>query len=72
MNIKEKLQETAKTAKFDGITIDLSATSDSRLQLEVRAKGSVDLPGDLDQVVAQIGGLLGLGNSQASSQSSGA
>ena len=69
MDIKQTLSETAKSAKFEGCTIDVSAAN-SRLQVAVHVRGSVDPPGDLDEVVAQIGGLLGLGKSQGQSNSS--
>jgi hypothetical protein len=68
MEMKEKLK-SLKPA-FGGVSFHLRATEDSRLEVTVEAKGSVDLPGDLDQVVAQIGGLLGLGNSKLPSESS--
>lgn len=78
MDIGKQAQEIAKTAKLE----DHSGTfrlgvKDSRLQITVgyQATGSVDLPGELDAVVAQIGstlaGLLGMGNSSAPSTSSG-
>jgi len=69
MDIKEKLK--ALKPAFGGVSLHLRATDDSRLEVTVEAKGSVDLPGDLDQVVAQVGGLLGLGNSPQPSPSSG-
>ena len=70
MDIKQTLKDTAKSAKFDGLSIHVAATPESRLQLKVEMAGSVDLPGDRDQVVAQIAGLLGVGNSLPSSQPS--
>jgi hypothetical protein len=68
-NLKKIGLEALASRKFEGANIDLGVV-DSRLQVEVRLKGSVDLPGDLDQVVAHVGGLLGLGNSPESSEDS--
>ena len=70
MDIKTALTGIKNSAKFEGVHIHLQATEDSRLQVRIDASGSVDLPGDLDAIVANIGGLLGLGNSQAPSTSS--
>lgn len=61
-NLKKMALASLASKKFEGATIDLGV-QDSRLQVEVKLKGSIDLPGDLDQVVAHVGGLLGLGNS---------
>ena len=58
--------------KFDGIHVHLEATADSRLSIKVDASGSVDLPGDLDAIVATIGNMFGWGNSTAPSPSSAA
>lgn len=69
MDIKAQAQAVAKSAKFEGINIDLSA-KDSRLHVEVRARGSVDLPGNLDEVVAQLGGMLAAGKSSSPSPNS--
>lgn len=66
MDFKKTAIETAKSAKFEGADIKLDVVN-SRLQGVVSLRGSVDLPGDLDQVVANIAGLLGVGNSQESS-----
>ena len=70
MDIKQAFTDTLKTAKFGGISVHLHATETSELEVSVEAKGRINLPGDLDQVVANIGGMLGLGNSQAPSPSS--
>jgi hypothetical protein len=69
MDIKARAKEVAQSAKFEGVSIDLSAV-DSRLQVEVRARGSIDLPGNLDEVVAQLGGMLAAGKSSSHSPSS--
>lgn len=69
MDIKAKAKEVAQSAKFEGINIDLSAV-DSRLHVEVRARGSIDLPGNLDEVVAQLGGMLAAGKSSSPSPNS--
>lgn len=66
MDIKKTAIETAKSAKFEGADIKLDVVN-SRLQGSINLRGSVDLPGDLDQVVAQIAGALGVGNSPAPS-----
>lgn len=66
MDIKKTAIETAKSAKFEGADIKLDVVN-SRLQVGVNLRASVDLPGDLDQVVANIAGMLGVGNSKESS-----
>lgn len=63
MDIKQIFADTLKTKKFDGITVHVQATGDSRLQVRVEASGSVDLPGNMDEMVGQIANLFGLGNS---------
>lgn len=65
-NLKQSLLDSAKSAKFAGISFHFNATEDSRLEVNVDLKGSIDLPGDTDKVVAQMLGLLGMGNSQSS------
>lgn len=70
MDIKQKLKDTLKSAKFGGIAVHVNATKDSKLEVEVVTKGVIDLPGDLDHIVAQITDLLGLGNSKESLSSS--
>lgn len=70
MDIKSQAQAVAKSAKFEGVNIALHATPNSRLHVEVTASGSVDLPGNLDELVAQIGGLLGAGKSSSPSPNS--
>lgn len=67
MDIKQVVVDTAKSAKFEGFSVDVSAV-DSRLQVTAHLKGSIDLPGDADQVVANMLGLLGLGKHSDSSQ----
>lgn len=62
MDIKKAAMETAKSAKFEGANIGLEVI-ESRLQVAVHLRGSIDLPGDLDQIVVQIAGALGVGNS---------
>lgn len=66
MDIKKTAIETAKTAKFEGATLSLDVV-DSRLRGTLSVAGSIDLPGDMDQIVANIAGLLGVGNSKESS-----
>lgn len=66
MDIKETLTQTAKSAKFEGVTIDLSATADSRFAVTVHLKGSVDLPGDFDATLAGLLHGFGLGKSSPS------
>ena len=69
----DKLKDVAKTLKpqFGGVHVHVRATDDSRLLVSVEAEGSVDLPGELDQIVAQVVNLWpGLGNSPAPSPSS--
>jgi hypothetical protein len=63
MTIPEQAKAIAQTAKFDGVSVHVTATENSRLAVTVEAKGSIDLPGDLDKTVANLLGLLGLGNS---------
>lgn len=63
MDIKSEATKIAKSAKFGGVSIHAQATADSRLEVTVEARGSVDLPGDSDAVLANILGMLGLGNS---------
>lgn len=67
MDIKKAAVDTAKSAKFEGFSVDVSAV-DSRLHVVAHIKGSIDLPGDADQVVANMLGLLGLGKHSESSQ----
>ena len=63
MDIKGELATTWASKKFEGATFDCNVV-DSRLNVTVHVRGSVDLPGDLDAVVANVFGLLGMGNSQ--------
>lgn len=67
MDIKQAAKDTVASAKFEGFSLDVSAV-DSRLQVTAHIKGSIDLPGDADSVVANIVGLLGLGKHSDSSQ----
>lgn len=67
MDIKQIAVDTAKSAKFEGFSVDVSAVA-SRLQVTAHLIGSIDLPGDADQVVANIVGMLGLGKPSDSSQ----
>ena len=60
MDIKQTLTDTAKSAKFEGFTVDFDVR-ESRLQVNAHLRGSIDLPGDADQVLANMLGLLGLG-----------
>lgn len=64
-------QETFNSKKFEGFTLDCSAGKDSRLNVTLQVKASVDLPGEADAVVAQLIGMIGLGNSKEPSDSSG-
>lgn len=66
MDIKQTIVDSAKSAKFEGVSFHVNATDDSRLAIVVEVKGSVDLPGDLDSVVANMLGMLGLGKSSPS------
>ena len=61
MDIKQTAIDTAKSAKFDRASVHLAVVN-SRLEVNLDLYASIDLPGDLDQVVANIGGLLGMGN----------
>lgn len=65
MDFKQIALETFNSKKFEGFTVDCTAVN-SRLQLTLQVKGSVDLPGELDQVIANVVGMLGLGNSKKS------
>ena len=69
MDIKSEAKKVAQSAKFEGVNIDLSAV-DSRLHAEVRVRGSIDLPGNLDEVVAQLGGMLAAGKLSSPSPNS--
>lgn len=68
----DKLKDVIKGMKpeFGGVHLHVRATEDSRLHVSVEAEGSVDLPGELDQIIAQVASLAGLGNSLAPSPSS--
>lgn len=66
MDIKQVVSDTAKSAKFEGVTVDLSATADSRFAVTVHIKGSVDLPGNFDATLAGLLHGFGLGNSSPS------
>ena len=68
MDLKQTAIDTAKSAKFDRASVHLSVVN-SRLEVNLDLYASIDLPGDLDQVVANIGGMIGLGNSPAPSTS---
>ena len=70
MDIKKTAIETAKTAKFEGANLSLDVV-DSRLRGTLSVAGSIDLPGDMDQIVANIAGMLGVGNSPQPSPPSG-
>lgn len=65
MDFKQIALDTFNSKKFEGFTIDCNAAN-SRLHLTLQVKGSVDLPGELDQVIANVVGMLGLGNSKKS------
>jgi len=67
MDIKQIAVDTAKSAKFEGLSVDVNAVN-SRLEVTAHVRGSIDLPGDADQVVANIVGMLGLGKRSDSSQ----
>lgn len=69
VDIKQMVSDSAKSAKFEGVHFKVAATPDSRLSIEVVLQASVDLPGDADAVVANMLGLLGLGNSPMPSSS---
>jgi len=49
--------------QFGGVHIHITATPDSRLHVGIEADLSVDLPGDLDALVAGAAAAIGLGNS---------
>ena len=70
-----KAQITALQAKlqpqFGGIHFHVTSTPDSRLHVSVEADVSVDLPGDLDMLLAAAANAFGLGNSPSPSPSSG-
>ena len=63
MDIKETVTTSLKSAKFEGASFHFTATEDSRFAVTVELKGSVDLPGDSDKVLANVLGMLGLGKS---------
>lgn len=67
MDIKQVAIDTAKSAKFEGVNIDVDVIN-SRLAVNVHLKGSLDLPGDADQMVANVLHLLGLGKPSSSLQ----
>ena len=62
--------DTLASKKFEGFTLDCSAGKDSRLNVTLQVKASVDLPGEADAVVAQLVNMFGLGNSKEPSDSS--
>lgn len=66
MDIKETVATSLKSAKFEGASFHFSSTEDSRFAVTVELKGSIDLPGSSDQVLANMLGMLGLGNSSPS------
>jgi hypothetical protein len=70
MDIKKTAMDSLKTAKFEGVTVNVDVVN-SRLQVSANLKGSIDLPGDMDAIVAQVAGALGVGNSPQPSPSSG-
>lgn len=64
MDLKQAAIDSAKSAKFDRASVHLAVVN-SRLEVNLDLYASIDLPGDLDQVVANVAGILGLGNSPA-------
>jgi len=70
MDIKKAISDSAKSAKFEGVTFNVVAGTDSRLKVQVVLNASVDLPGEADAVVANMFAMLGLGKSSNSSDSS--
>lgn len=68
MDIKQVVSDTAKSAKFEGASFHFNATEDSRFQVTVELKGSIDLPGSSDQVLANMLGMMGLGKPSSPSE----
>lgn len=66
-SLKQAATDSLKTAKFEGVHIHVAQAPDKRLTVSVEASASIDLPGDLDAIVAQAATLLGLGNSSPAS-----
>lgn len=56
MSIKNQAKEfLAKSEpKFEGISLNFQVQANSRLVAQVTATGSIDLPGDLDVVIADF------------------
>ena len=63
--LKSIATDSLKTAKFEGVHIHVNQAPDKRLTVSVEASASIDLPGDLDDLVAKAAVALGLGNSSA-------
>ena len=68
-NLKKLALDTLASKKFEGATIDMDVVN-SRLHLDVKLRGSIDLPGDLDTVVAAGFALLRSGKLNSSSEPS--
>jgi hypothetical protein len=69
-NFKAAVQASVKTAKFNGVSVHCNLAPDKSLDVSIEARANVDLPGDLDVIVANAAKMLGLGNSPAPSPSS--
>jgi len=63
MDIKQAIKDSAKSAKFEGAVFSVRTNSAGRLEVNCDLTASIDLPGDMDQIVANIAGMLGVGNS---------
>lgn len=66
-SLKQAATDSLKTAKFEGIHVHVAQSPDKRLTVSVEASGSIDLPGDMDELVAKVAAFFKLGNSSGNS-----
>ena len=62
MNLGEEAKKIAKTAKFRGLDVSVYE-EDSELNVAVTARGSVNLPGDIDAIISKVVNSVVKGNS---------
>lgn len=55
MDPKQEALKVWNSKRVEGISIHFNSTPESRTQVVLEVKGSVDLPGDLDYLVSQLG-----------------
>lgn len=66
-SLKQAATDSLRTAKFEGVHIHIGQAADKRLAVSVEASASIDLPGDMDELVAKIAAFFKLGKSSGNS-----